>query len=168
MRVATAPIVTGLNRASRIPGVISTWLGRLPASVPQLVLRLTMAIPFWHSGLTKFDGFLQPSPGAVWLFTNDFRLHILGGTYAYPFPALMATLSGIGELVFPVMLVLGLGTRLAAAGMLAMTAIIQLTIPDAWQAYHLPWAAMLLAIIAHGPGRISLDAVVASRLMRSA
>lgn len=165
MHVVTTSFAT-LSRVLRIPAAISAWLGRLPASVPQLVLRITMAIPFWQSGLTKFDGFLQPSPGVVWLFANDFRLHILGETYAYPFPALVATLSGVGELVFPVMLVLGLGTRLAATGMLAMTAMIQLTIPDAWQTYHLPWAAMLLAIIAHGPGRISVDAVIGSRFRR--
>lgn len=34
-------------------------LERIPASLPQLVLRITVAIPFWRSGLTKWDGFLE-------------------------------------------------------------------------------------------------------------
>lgn len=136
---------------------------RIPMSLPQLLLRITMAIPFFQSGLTKFDGFLSVSPGAVWLFANDFKLHLFGATLAYPFPTAMAVLSGIGELLFPVLLVLGFGTRFAALGLLGMTAIIQLTIPDAWQSFHLPWAAMLLAILVYGPGRLSLDELVARR-----
>ncbi len=134
---------------------------RIPASLPLLVLRVTVAIPFWQSGLTKFDGFLQVSPGAVWLFANDFQLHIFGETYAYPFPAAVALLSGLGELVLPTLLVLGLGARIAALGLLVMTGMIQLTVPDGWQTYHLPWAAMLFPILAMGPGRIAADALVA-------
>ena len=69
----------------------------------------------------------------------------------------MATLSAIGEVGFPVLLVLGLGTRYAALGLLGMTAIIQLTVPDGWANFHLPWASMALAIMTFGPGRIALD-----------
>ena len=75
----------------------------------------------------------------------------------------MAFLSACGEIAFPVLLVMGLGTRFAALGLLLMTAIIQLTIPDGWANFHLPWAAMALAILTHGPGRLSLDELVARR-----
>ena len=61
-------------------------------------------------------------------------------------------LSALGETVLPILLVLGLGTRYAALGLLFMTGIIQLTVPDGWQTYHLPWAAMALAILTFGPG----------------
>ena len=57
----------------------------------------------------------------------------------------------------PILLAFGLLTRYAALGLLAMTAVIQLTYPDGWQNFHLPWAAMALAIMAFGPGAISLD-----------
>jgi putative oxidoreductase len=50
-----------------------------------------------------------------------------------------------------------LGTRTAAIGLLIMTAVIQLTIPEGWANFHLPWAAMAVAILALGPGRFSLD-----------
>lgn len=135
-------------------------LAHIPASLPQLLLRITVAIPFWQSGLTKWDGFLQLSPGATWLFANEFRLHLFGGQYAYPWPTVTAFMAGTAEIVLPLLLVLGLGTRFAAMGLLIMTGIIQLTVPDGWLTYHLPWAAMLLATLVWGPGRISLDELI--------
>lgn len=135
-------------------------LAHIPESLPQLLLRITVAIPFWQSGLTKWDGFLQLSPGATWLFANEFRLHLFGDQYAYPWPTVTAFMAGTAEIVLPLLLVLGLGTRFAALGLLIMTVIIQLTVPDGWLTYHLPWAAMLLATLVWGPGRISLDAFI--------
>jgi putative oxidoreductase len=133
--------------------------GFIPSSLTMLALRLALAAPFWFSGLTKWDGFFSLSFGAKTLFAQEFKLHILGMEVPYPAPELMATLSGISEVAFPVMLVLGLGARYAALGLLAMTGIIQLTIPDAWANFHLPWAAMALAIMTFGPGKIALDSV---------
>jgi putative oxidoreductase len=52
--------------------------------------------------------------------------------------------------------VLGLATRFAALGLLFMTFIIELTVPDGWP-IHITWAAMALGIMAWGPGRISVD-----------
>ena len=59
------------------------------------------------------------------------------------------------------MLAIGLGTRLAALGLLAMTAVIQLTAPDGWANFHLPWAAMALTLAVFGGGRVSMDSVIA-------
>jgi putative oxidoreductase len=83
-------------------------------------------------------------------------IHLPGGPYHYPAPAVMAFLSGSGEITFPVLLVLGLATRFAALGLLLMTCIVELTVPDGWP-IHITWAAMALGIMAWGPGRISLD-----------
>ncbi len=44
----------------------------------------------------------------------------------------MAFLSGCGEVLFPVLLLLGLGTRFAALGLLFMTLIVEITVPDGW------------------------------------
>ena len=74
----------------------------------------------------------------------------------------MAWGSSLAEIILPVLLVVGLGTRFAATGLLLMTALIQLTIPDGWANFHLPWAAMALAIIVIGPGKISLDRILRS------
>ncbi|MEP7314813.1 MAG: DoxX family membrane protein, partial [Pseudomonadota bacterium] len=91
------------------------------ADVASLLLRVALAVPFFRSGLTKWDGFLQLSDSAIYLFTEEFRLHLFGNEIAYPIPGVMAFASGLGEICLPVLLVLGLGTRFAAAGILAMT-----------------------------------------------
>ncbi len=138
-------------------------LAKVPASLVQLLLRLALAVPFYRSGLTKWDGFLHLSDSAVLLFTEEFRLHILGMEIPYPAPHLTAWLAGTAEIVLPVLLVLGLGTRFAALGLLVMTGIIQLTVPDGWANFHLAWAAMALAVVAYGPGRLALDRWILER-----
>jgi len=125
-------------------------------SMVQLVLRLALAVPFWRSGMLKWSGFLKLNDTAVTLFSDEFMLHLPGGPYHFPAPAVMAFLSGCGEILFPVLLVLGLGTRFAALGLLFMTLIVELTVPDGWP-IHITWAAMALGIMAYGPGRISAD-----------
>ena len=107
-------------------------------------------------------GFGQLNEIAVLLFTDEFKLHLFGGTYDFPAPAVTAFLAGTGEILLPILLVLGLGTRFAAFGLLVMTAVVQLTVPTGWP-LHLTWAAMALAIMAWGPGRIALDSLLARR-----
>lgn len=140
-----------------IVGRIEAMLAAIPHALPLLVLRIAIAVPFYKSGLTKWDGFLQLSNGARYLFTQEFKLHIFGNLVAYPYPIAAATLAGIGEIVLPILLVLGLGTRFAALGILAMTAVIQITVPEGWANFHLPWAAMALTLVVFGGGAISLD-----------
>jgi putative oxidoreductase len=125
-------------------------------SLTQLVLRIGLAIPFWRSGVGKWDGFLQLNDVAVLLFSTEFKLHLPGGPYRFPAPETVAFVVGSAEILFPVLLVLGLATRLAACALLVMTLVIELTIPDGWP-LHVTWAAMALAIMAGGPGRLSLD-----------
>jgi putative oxidoreductase len=125
-------------------------------SLVQLVMRVALAVPFWRSGILKWNGFLKLSDTAVTLFTDEFMLHLPGGPYHYPMPAVMAFLSGCGEITFPVLLILGLATRFAAFGLLLMTFIVELTVPDGWPV-HITWAAMALGIMAWGPGRFSID-----------
>ena len=72
----------------------------------------------------------------------------------------MATWS---EHLFPILLVLGLFTRLSAGALLGMTLVIQTFVyPDAWPT-HLSWAAILLPLIAHGGGALSMDALIFPR-----
>ena len=155
-------MITNQNLAQRgrfggVERFTQTLFGLVPLSLTMLALRFALAVPFWRSGMTKWDGFLQLSFGAKQSFAEEFRLHIFGAEIPYPAPELMAFLSGIAEVSFPVLLVLGLGARYAALGLLGMTAIIQLTNPDGWPNFHLPWAAMALAIMTFGPGKIALD-----------
>lgn len=140
------------------------WLARTASVISPLLLRIALAVPFFRSGLTKWDGFLSLSPAAAFLFEDEFKLHILGATFDIPAPATLAFLDGIAEIVLPILLVVGLATRLSALGLLVMTAVIQLVVPDGWANFHLPWAAMAVALIALGPGALSLDYVVKQRL----
>lgn len=128
-------------------------------SLTQLVLRCALAVPFWRSGVNKWDGFLQLNDVAVLLFSSELKLHLPGGPYDFPAPALVAFASGSAEIVLPVLLVIGLATRLAAFGLLLMTLVIEFTVPDGWP-LHITWVAMALGIMAWGPGRISLDHLI--------
>lgn len=132
-------------------------------SLVQLVLRVALAVPFWRSGILKWDGFLKLNDTAVTLFSDEFMLHLPGGPYHFPAPTMMAFLSGSAEMTFPILLVLGLGTRFAGLGLLFMTLIVELTVPDGWP-IHMTWAAMALGIMAYGPGRVSLDHLIGRAL----
>jgi putative oxidoreductase len=119
--------------------------------------RIALAVPFLRSGLTKWSGFLSLSPGAQFLFEEQFKLHIFGRTYGFPAPDVLAWIDSVAEIVLPCLLIVGLATRVSALGILMMTIVIQLTVPEGWANFHLPWAALAVAILALGPGRVSLD-----------
>lgn len=128
-------------------------------SLTQFVLRFGLAVPFWRSGVNKWDGFLQLNDVAILLFSSEFKLHLPGGPYDFPVPGVIAFAAGSAEILLPILLVLGLATRLAASGLLVMTLVVQLTVPDGWP-IHVTWAAMALGVMAWGPGRISLDHLI--------
>jgi putative oxidoreductase len=128
-------------------------------SLAQLVLRFALALPFWRSGVNKWDGFLQLNDTAVFLFSSEFKLHLPGGPYPFPAPAAMAFATASAEILLPILLVFGLASRLAALALLVMTIVVQLTVPDGWP-LHITWAAMALGIMAWGPGRFSLDHLI--------
>jgi putative oxidoreductase len=133
------------------------------APLSLLALRFALAVPFFRSGLTKWESFGHLSDSALYLFREEFRLHLFGAELPYPVPVLMAHASGIAEILLPVLLVLGLGMRFAALGVLLMTCIIQITIPDGWANFHLPWGAMALALFTFGAGPLSVDHLLTRR-----
>ena len=139
---------------------IAGWLSRVALAVAPPLLRLALAVPFFKSGLTKWDGFLSLSPAAVFLFEDEFKLHIFGQDYGFPLPTAVAFFDGVAEIVLPVLLVIGLATRFSALGLLIMTGVIQLVVPEGWANFHLPWAALAVATIALGPGTLSLDHLI--------
>jgi putative oxidoreductase len=150
LREPLGTVVLLADKASRLVQAVAV------PSMVQLVMRVALAMPFWRSGILKWNGFLKLSDTAVTLFTDEFMLHLPGGPYHYPAPTVIAFLSGCGEIMFPVLLLLGLATRFAALGLLLMTFIVELTVPDGWPV-HITWAAMALGIMAWGPGRFSID-----------
>lgn len=137
-------------------------LAQVAIVVAPPVLRIALALPFFKSGSTKWDGFLSLSPAASYLFEDEFKLHIFGHAYDFPFPAVFASFDGIAEIVLPVLLILGFATRFSALTLLVMTGVIQLVVPEGWANFHLPWAALAVALMALGRGKLSLDHLVAS------
>lgn len=133
--------------------------GRIPDDLIALTARLSIAAVFWQSGQTKVDGW-RLSDNALYLFENEYKLPLVD-------PWLAAHLAAFAEHLFPLLLVIGLASRLSALALLAMTLVIQIFVyPGAWPT-HGTWAACLLFIAARGPGIISLDAMLARRLAQS-
>ena len=121
-------------------------LERFPLSILQFLFRFTIAAVFWNSGQTKLASWLT----TVALFRDEYQVPILP-------PELAASLAATVELTCPVLLVLGLATRLATLPMLGMTFVIEMFVyPENWLE-HLTWATTLLFILTRGPGPLSLD-----------
>jgi putative oxidoreductase len=128
---------------------INRLASRIPGDLVALMLRVFPALVFWQSGQTKVEG-LRIKDSTWFLFEHEYALPLIPSDVA----AVMAT---VAEHLLPVLLILGLLTRLSALGLLAMTAVIQLFVyPDAWVTHGL-WMAALLAVVAYGPGRWSAD-----------
>lgn len=122
---------------------------RIPADAVALLLRIFPAMVFWQSGQTKVEG-LRIKDSTWFLFEHEYALPLIPS-------GLAAVLATVAEHLLPVLLILGLLTRLSALGLLAMTAVIQIFVyPGAWITHGL-WAGALLAVIAWGPGRWSTD-----------
>ena len=127
-------------------------------SLIALGARISLAATFWFSGRTKVEegSWLSVSDSAVFLFREEYHVPLIPPEFA----AHMATYA---EHFFPILLLLGLATRFAAASLLGMTAVIQIFVyPDAWPV-HLSWATLMLLLIAKGGGKIALDNFIVSR-----
>ncbi len=124
-------------------------LDAVPASLLALVARIGVAGVFWRAGQTKVEGF-SVTPSTYYLFREEYALPLLP-------PELAANLAALAEHVFPVLLLLGLASRLSALALLGMTLVIQLFVyPGSWPD-HAVWAAALLLLAARGGGMLSLD-----------
>ncbi len=142
----------------------------VPYALVALALRLVMARVFFLDGQTRVDGVHLPFHVQGFDLSVVLPTHVSAETFAsfftqyaaLPFsPVLAAWLAGAAGFVLPVMLVLGLGTRFAALGLLIMTALIQLYVyPEALWTVHVYWASMLTVLLALGPGAISFDALI--------
>jgi putative oxidoreductase len=130
---------------------VATRLGNLISdSFLVLVARIAIAAIFFMSGRTKVIDVLTITPSTYELFRTEYALPLIS-------PELAAHLSTYSEHLFPLLLVLGLFTRLSALALLGMTFVIEVFVyPDAWPT-HLSWAGLLLIIIARGGGALSLD-----------
>lgn len=125
---------------------------RFPEDFVLIGARLFPAIVFWMSGRTKVEGFMIKD-STFTLFQYEYDLPVIPHEWA-------AVLATFAEHFFPLLLIFGLGSRLAALALLAMTLVIQIFVyPGAWVTHGL-WAIALLTVLMKGPGRLSLDKLI--------
>lgn len=133
-------------------------------SMALIVTRLALAGIFWRSGRTKVEdgSLLTLSDTTLFLFREEYARVPLP-------PELAAHLATFAEHLFPILLVVGLATRLSALALLGMTLVIQIFVyPEAWWTVHVLWVAMALQLITRGPGALSLDQLLWRRMEASA
>ncbi len=132
-------------------------LTRIPEALVLLFVRIAAAHPFWASGRTKVEGLFTLRPEVTDLFREEYRLPLIP-------PEIAAPLTMLAEHLLPALLVLGLFTRISAAGLIIMTLVIQLLVyPDAWWTVHSLWLGLLLVILQRGGGTLALDRLLIAR-----
>jgi putative oxidoreductase len=125
------------------------WLGRFPFWILQLGLRVGVGLVFFNAGLLKFKSF----EFAVKLFQEEYKVPLLD-------PVIAARMTTFVELVFPVLLFVGLASRLATLPLLGEISVIQIFVyKQAWTD-HVFWVSALLLILTRGPGIFSLDYLI--------
>ena len=149
-------------RHSRLAGLAARLIDSLDrvslATVVSTPARIFIAAVFLLSGRTKVEGLLTVKDSTYVLFEYEYALPVIP-------PEVAAHLATYAEHLFPALLLLGLASRLSAAALLGMTAVIQFFVyPEAWTT-HLGWAAALAFILFRGPGALSLDDLIRRRLM---
>jgi putative oxidoreductase len=121
-------------------------LERFPLAVIQLMFRFAIASVFLKAGLNKWSSWET----TVQLFADEYKVPVLSPDFA-------AAMSTTFELGCSVLLILGLGTRLATLPLLGMIAVIQTFVyPNAY-AEHLTWGSILIFLLTRGGGALSVD-----------
>lgn len=129
-------------------------------SLAALLARIYVAYAFFLSGLTK----IRDWGITVALFMDEYKVPVLP-------PEVAAAMGTAGELVLPVLLVLGLGGRFAALGLsvINVVAVISLSeIAPAALQQHITWGVLLAGLAIYGCGKYALDRVIVPHLFRGA
>ncbi|MBD9459243.1 DoxX family protein [Pseudomonas sp. PDM05] len=142
---------------------------KIPYSLLAFIARFSIAAVFWKSGQTKVEGFAVDLIGGTFelgeprlaastlpLFRSEYHVPLLS-------PEVAAHMAAFAEHFFPVLILIGFATRFSALALIGMTLVIQLFVyPDAYPT-HGTWIAVLLLLVAKGPGRLSIDQLIARR-----
>lgn len=160
---------TNASSLTRIVDIATGLFERIPNTFVALIARFSIAAVFWNSGQTKIEGLVinlvsgdfslgwpRLSDSAVALFQDEYRLPLIP-------PELAAPMAAFAEHLLPLLILVGLGTRFSALALLGMTLVIQVFVYPGAYATHGTWAAVLLYLMARGPGALSLDHWLASR-----
>lgn len=150
-----------IQRAIQVNTVVTHLIDHWFAPVAALAARLYIAGVFFRSGLTKIDDWSV----TVDLFTYEYHTPLLP-------PEVAAIMGAGGELIFPVLLALGLAGRYAAIGLFGVNVMAVISYwhvlgqPEqvASLTHHQNWGLLLALLIAFGPGKLAVDTLLARRL----
>ena len=142
---------------------------KIPHSLIACIARFSIAAVFWKSGQTKVEGLaIDLVDGTFqlgWPRLADSTIPLFQSEYHVPLlaPEVAAHMAAFAEHFFPVLILIGFATRFSALALLGMTLVIEVFVyPDAYPT-HGTWAAVLLYLMATGPGRLSIDHLIALR-----
>jgi putative oxidoreductase len=151
------PAIAGTGWRPRALALSLAAIGGLDRLSPavDLAIRVFVASVFFKSGLTKIASWSS----TLALFENEYAVPLL--------PPELAAVLGTGvELIFPVLLVLGLGSRLSAGVLFVFNVIAVASYPDLGEVGlrdHQMWGLLLVVTLLHGPGALSLDHLIGKR-----
>jgi putative oxidoreductase len=165
----TAAPYTGAWPLAKLLRAVHGACARVPESLIALLARFSIAAVFWKSGQTKVEGFAidivsgeftlgwpRLSASAIPLFRDEYQVPLIPPEWA----ALMAASA---EHLFPILILVGLATRLSSLALLGMTLVIQVFVYPGAYPTHGVWATVLLFLIARGAGWLSLDHWISRR-----
>jgi putative oxidoreductase len=146
------------NVIARYDRLILFLSGTLPESIMLLFVRIALGGIFWFSGRSKIQegSWFTISENTLYQFADEPFNHV-------PLPPVFAAhLSFYAEHLFPILLVIGLFTRMSALALLGMTLVIQIFVfPESWWQVHIIWVSLALVLITRGAGLLSLDQILA-------
>lgn len=124
-------------------------LARFPLSVILLAGRVGVGVVFFKAGLLKYNSW----DFTIKLFEEEYKVPLLD-------PEMAARIATAQELTIPILLFVGLATRLATIPLLGMIAVIQTFVyPNAYND-HLVWGSILVLVLTRGPGVLSVDYLI--------
>lgn len=173
MNTATSSVrAVASAQPSSIAWLVSTLIGlfeRIPNTLIAFIARFAIAAIFWSSGQTKIEGLaINIVSGDFvlgWPRLSDTALALFQDEYKLPFlaPEVAAPMAALAEHVLPLLVLVGLATRFSALALLGMTLVIQFFVYPGAYALHGSWVALLLYLMARGPGKLSVDHWLATR-----
>lgn len=129
------------------------FLNTIPYSLVILPARIATFSVFFRSGLVKIADW----NATLALFRDEYKVPLLP-------PEIAAHMAAAMELGLSSLVLIGLFSRLSVLGLLGMVAVIQLFVEPMGWPDHIQWLGFMIFILWRGPGVLSLDHVLASRL----